>query len=53
MIRIEGGAYAHSMWAMRESEPPGDSVRVLLTFETPVDQVVRLVGLTAPDAVRR
>ncbi len=53
VIRIEGGAYAHSMWAMRESEPPGDSVRVLLTFETPVDHVVRLVGLTAPDAVRR
>ncbi|MGC9349087.1 MAG: hypothetical protein ACP5JG_13160, partial [Anaerolineae bacterium] len=51
VIRVEGGAYAHSMWRMRESEPPGDAVRVLLTFETPVDHTFRLVGYTAPDAV--
>jgi hypothetical protein len=53
VIRIVGGAYAHSMWAMRESPAPGDAVRVLLTFNTPVDHTVRLVGLTRPDAVIR
>ncbi len=53
VIRVEGGAYAHSMWQMRESAPPGGAVRVLLTFETPVDHTFRLVGTSTPDAVRR
>ncbi|MGC9522854.1 MAG: hypothetical protein ACP5HG_13350 [Anaerolineae bacterium] len=52
VIRVEGGAYAHSMWQMRESAPPGDAVRVLLTFETPVDHTFRLIGTSTPDAVR-
>lgn len=51
VIRIEGGAYGHSMWAMRESEPPAGSVRILLTFSTPVDHTLRLVGVSKPDAV--
>lgn len=51
VIRIEGGAFAHSMWAMRESPAPGASVRVLLTFNTPVDHTFRLIGSTQPDAV--
>jgi len=53
VIRIEGGAYAHSMWAMRETVPPGESVRVLLTFDTPIDHVIRLRGSCGPDAVVR
>lgn len=53
VIRIEGGAYATSMAAMRESVEPGRSVRVLLTFETPVDHTFRLVGFSGPDAVYR
>ncbi len=51
VIRVEGGAYAHSMWRMRESEPPRGAVRLLLTFETPVDHVWRLIGYSSPDAV--
>lgn len=53
VIRIEGGAYATSMAAMRETVGPGRSVRVLLTFETPVDHTFRLVGFSGPDAVYR
>ncbi len=53
VIRIEGGAYATSMAAMRETVEPGRSVRVLLTFETPVDHTFRLVGFSGPDAVYR
>jgi len=53
VIRIEGGAYAHSMWAMRETVPPGESVRVLLTFDTPIDHVIRLRGTSGPEAVVR
>ncbi len=36
-IRIDPGAFAHSMWPMREAEPAPNAVRVLLTFLTPVD----------------
>jgi len=51
VIRVEGGAYAHSMWAMRETQPPGSSVRVLLTFDTPATHTFKLVGRQSPDAV--
>jgi hypothetical protein len=37
VIEIEGGAHAHTMWAMRDSETAPAHVRVLLTFLTPVD----------------
>jgi hypothetical protein len=37
VIEIEGGAHAHTMWAMRDSETAPTHVRVLLTFLTPVD----------------
>lgn len=41
------------MAAMRETVDPGKSVRVLLTFETPVDHAFRLIGHCGPDAVVR
>ena len=37
VIRIGPGAHAHRMWAMRDTEPAPDHVRVLLTFVTPVN----------------
>jgi hypothetical protein len=43
-IRIVSGAYAHGMWAMRDAETAPDCVRVLLTFLTPVDAVIKLVA---------
>jgi hypothetical protein len=51
VIRIEGGAHAHSMWRMRSTEAPGESVRILLTFVTPVSHVFRLTGCSKPDAI--
>ncbi|MCD6285403.1 MAG: hypothetical protein J7M39_05765 [Anaerolineae bacterium] len=51
VIRIEGGAHAHSMWQMRSTEGPGESVRILLTFATPVTHVFRLTGCSKPDAI--
>ena len=41
-IRIGPGADAHRMWAMRDTEPAPDHVRVLLTFVTPVDHTFSL-----------
>ena len=42
-IRIEPGAFAHRMVAMRHSIPaPSSHIRVLLTFETPIDHTIRL-----------
>jgi hypothetical protein len=49
VIRVEGGAFAHGMWHMRETQPPGEAVRVLLTFVTPVDHTFSLVGSSGPD----
>lgn len=42
VIEIAGGAHAHAMWAMRDSESAPDHVRVLLTFLTPVDHCVQV-----------
>jgi hypothetical protein len=36
-IEISGGADAHRAWQLRDFDPPGDLVRVLITFLTPVD----------------
>jgi len=41
-IRIGPGSGAHRTWQMRESQPDMDSFRVLLTFQTPIDQVLEL-----------
>ena len=40
VIEVGPGADAHRMWAMRDAETAPDHVRVLLTFETPVDHTV-------------
>ncbi len=37
VIEIGPGADAHRMWAMRDAETAPGHVRILLTFETPVD----------------
>lgn len=42
VIEIEGGAHAHTMWAMRDSETAPAHVRVLLTFLTPVEHRFRI-----------
>lgn len=42
VIEISPGHGAHSFWQMRAAEPAPDHVRVLLTFFTPVDHLVRL-----------
>lgn len=39
-VEIRPGAYAHRMWAMRDAEPAPEHVRVLLTFETPVEHTL-------------
>lgn len=36
-IEVGPGADAHRMWAMRDTEPAPGHVRVLITFETPVN----------------
>jgi hypothetical protein len=45
-VRIGPGAHAHRMWRMRDAEPPGapELVRVLMTFETPVDHAFTVTG---------
>lgn len=47
-IAVEPGADAHRMFAMRDAETAPGHVRVLLTFRTPVDHVVRLRRLRVP-----
>jgi hypothetical protein len=44
VIEIGPGAYAHSMWAMRHSEPAAGHVRVLFTFTTPVEHHFTIRG---------
>ena len=46
-IWIGPGAVAHRMWHMRDAETAPDSVRVLLTFFTPVDHTVSMHGTRA------
>lgn len=41
-IRIGPGHITHGMWEMREAEAAPNHVRVLLTFFTPIDFVVKL-----------
>ncbi len=41
-IEIGPGANAHLMFAMRDAETAPSHVRVLLTFKTPVDHVIRV-----------
>lgn len=42
VIQISPGAHAHTMWLMREAQTAPDSVRVLLTFLTPVDAIIEV-----------
>ncbi len=42
VIEIGPGADAHRMWAMRDAEPAPSHVRILLTFETPVNHCLHL-----------
>jgi hypothetical protein len=50
VIEITPGSEAHRMKAMRNAEPPAPGlVRVLMTFETPVDHAFRIVGGTWPN----
>ncbi len=42
VIEISPGHGAHSFWQMRAAEPAPDHVRVVLTFFTPVDHLMRL-----------
>ncbi len=48
VIEVEGGAFAHRMWAMRDAEQAPGHVRVLLTFRTPIRHQVRLRVYRAP-----
>ena len=41
-ISIGPGAYAHRFWQMRGSESAPAAFRVLLTFRTPVDRVLKI-----------
>ena len=41
-ISIGPGAYAHRFWQMRGSESAPAAFRVLLTFMTPVDRVLKI-----------
>jgi hypothetical protein len=41
-ISVGPGGDAHRMWQMRGTEPEPDSFRVLLTFRTPIDQVLEI-----------
>ena len=41
-ISIGPGAYAHRFWQMRGSESAPTAFRVLLTFVTPVDRVLKI-----------
>lgn len=47
-IAIGPGADAHRMFAMRDAETAPNHVRVLLTFRTPIDHVVRLRCIRLP-----
>ena len=49
-VRIGPGADAHRMWRMRDADPPAAPglVRVLMTFETPVDHAFTVTGGTWP-----
>lgn len=49
-VRIGPGADAHRMWQMRDAAPPGAPglVRVLMTFETPIDHEFTITGGTWP-----
>jgi hypothetical protein len=42
VIEVGPGADAHRMWAMRDAEAAPAHVRVLLTFETPVDHLLQI-----------
>jgi len=42
IIEISGGAHSHTMWAMRDSETAPNHVRILITFQTPVDHSIQL-----------
>ena len=42
LIEVGPGAHAHRMWAMRDAETAPEHVRVLLTFETPVQHRLRI-----------
>ncbi len=42
VIEISPGAHAHTMWEMREAQTAPDSVRVLLTYLTPVDVKIKI-----------
>jgi len=41
-VSVGPGAHAHRMWAMRGSEAAPEAFRVLLTFLTPVDTVLKV-----------
>jgi hypothetical protein len=42
VIEIGAGIHEHTMWEMREAQAAPDSVRILLTFLTPVNSKIRL-----------
>ena len=42
VIEISPGATAHTMWEMREAQTAPQSVRILLTYRTPVDAVIHI-----------
>ncbi|MCC6728593.1 MAG: hypothetical protein IT208_04565 [Chthonomonadales bacterium] len=42
VIAVGPGAHAHRMWRMRDTEAAPESVRVLLTFITPFEHVLRV-----------
>jgi hypothetical protein len=42
VIEIGPGADAHRMWAMRDTEPAPNHIRVLLTLQTPADHALSI-----------